>query len=79
MRLLWLFGFSRNGESLMKARKRAGEAAMTLAEEHHDILLVGHGLMNLLIARALKKADWIGPSRPGPGHWGYGVYEKAAC
>ena len=81
LRLLWLFGFSRNGESLVKARKRAREAAIeltSLADEQGDILLVGHGFMNHFIAGELRKMGWTGPSRPGHGHWGYGVYERAA-
>lgn len=80
LRLLWLFGFSRNGESLSGARKRARQAAARLAglaEEHQHILLVGHGFMNHFIARELKRMDWLGPSKPGKGYWGYAIYEKA--
>jgi hypothetical protein len=54
LRLLWLFGFSRNGESLIDARRRAKQAAkrlVELAEEHQKVLLVGHGFINQLIAK----------------------------
>lgn len=80
LRILWLFGFSRNGESLTKARKRARHAAARLAElaeEHQNILLVGHGFINHFIATELKKSGWLGPSKPGKGYWSYGIYERA--
>jgi broad specificity phosphatase PhoE len=80
LRILWLFGFSKNGESLADTRQRARRGAqelILLAEEHQTVLLVGHGFMNLLIAKELKKAGWLGPAKPGNGFWEYGVYEQA--
>jgi len=80
LRILWLFGFSRNGESLFNARKRARHAAKRLsklAEEHQNIVLVGHGFINYFIAKELKKNGWLGPSKPGKGYWGYGIYERS--
>lgn len=56
LRVMWLFGFKRNGESFKQAKNRAQIAAIklvTLAEEHENIILVGHGLMNRLIAKRL--------------------------
>lgn len=79
LRLLWLFGFSRNGESLRDARRRARQAAERLVEfaaEHQNVLLVGHGLINHFIAKELLKMGWLGPSMPGSGFWGYGIYER---
>lgn len=79
LRLLWLFGFSRNGESFADARKRARHAAVRLAEladEHQHVLLVGHGFINHFIAKELKKNGWSGPSKPGQGFWEYAVYEQ---
>lgn len=80
LRLMWLFGFSRNGESLSTARGRARQAAARLAEfaeEHQHVLLVGHGFINHFIAKELRKGGWLGPSTPGKGYWGYGCYERA--
>ena len=80
LRLLWLFGFSRNGESLNDARRRAKQAAkrlINLAEAHQNVLLVGHGFINRFIANELQKSNWRGPSKPGSGYWGYGIYERA--
>lgn len=80
LRLLWLFGFSRNGESLTDARRRARKAAerlVELAEEHQSVLLVGHGFINHFIAKELQKVGWLGPSKPSKGFWSYGIYERA--
>jgi broad specificity phosphatase PhoE len=82
LRLMWMFGFSRNGESLLDARKRAKQAAARLvefAEEHGDVLLVGHGFINYFIAKELRKSGWLGPSRPGNGYWGYACYERGSA
>jgi hypothetical protein len=76
-----MLGFSRNGESLLNARDRAREAAaklVQLAEEHHAVLLVGHGFINHFIAKELRSRGWLGPKKPGSGFWDYGVYEQAA-
>jgi broad specificity phosphatase PhoE len=81
LRLLWLFGFSRNGESLNDARRRAKQAAdrlIKLAEAHQNVLLVGHGFINHFIAKELLNSNWRGPSKPGTGYWGYGIYERAS-
>lgn len=80
LRILWVLGFSRNGESLINARVRAREAAsrlVQLAQEHQAVLLVGHGFINHFIAKELRKSGWFGPSKPGRGYWEYGVYEQA--
>jgi broad specificity phosphatase PhoE len=79
LRLMWLLGFSKNGESLMNARKRASEAAQMLvefAEQHEHVVLVGHGLMNRFIGKALMDIGWFGPSQPGKGYWEFGIYEQ---
>jgi broad specificity phosphatase PhoE len=80
-RFLWLFGISENGESRSHAKNRAELAAarlVELAEEHQDVLLVGHDFFNQLIARELRNHGWSGPSKPGNGFWEYGIYERAA-
>ena len=79
LRFLWLFGFSRNGESLCQARRRARQAAdqlVELAEAHQNVLLIGHGLMNHLIAKELLNSGWFGPEKPGKEFWSYGIYER---
>jgi broad specificity phosphatase PhoE len=62
-RIAWVLGWSRAREPWPAARRRASLAAARLAElarEHQSVLLVGHGLLNLLIQRALRAAGWTG-------------------
>ncbi|WP_026600581.1 histidine phosphatase family protein [Methylomonas sp. 11b] len=80
-RLLWLAGFGQNGEAYAVAKCRALQAAnrlIGLAEAHGNVLLVGHGLMNYLIAQQLRANGWRGPAKPGKRFWEYGVYECGA-
>jgi len=77
LRCMSVIGFSRNGESLSMAKKRAQVAASTLidvAHEHQSVLLVGHGFVNYFIAQELLARNWVGPSKPGSGYWEYGIY-----
>ena len=77
-RIMWLFGFNKNGESFKAAKLRAKQAAdklIALAEENQKVLLVGHGLLNRLIAKQLRNNNWIGPVSPGKKHWEFGVYK----
>lgn len=81
LRCLSVIGFSRNGESLAMAKRRAQVAASTLidmAHEHRSVLLVGHGFVNYFIAQELLARNWVGPSKPGGGYWEYGVYQYHA-
>ena len=78
-RLLWLIGYSNNSESLDEAKKRAMTAASRLDEmtrEHGTVLLMGHGVMNRLIAKAIRKRGWVNTKKLQNSHWGYGVFEK---
>ena len=79
-RLIWLLGFNKNGESFSLAKKRATKAAeklIILAHENDKIIVVGHGLMNRLIAKELRRKDWKGPSSPSKKYWQYGQYNKS--
>lgn len=78
LRLLWLAGFSRNGESYRAAKARAALAAARLAElagVNGEILLVGHGVMNYLIACRLRRMGWQGLVKSGQGYWQFAVFE----
>lgn len=78
LRVLWFFGFSKNGESFKQAKSRARLAAeklIALAQTHHDVLLVGHGFLNHFIAKELKKQGWQMSSKLGNGYWEYGVFK----
>jgi broad specificity phosphatase PhoE len=79
LRLMWLFGFSKNAESFKQAKFRAEQASnklIELAQENEKVILVGHGLMNRLIARQLRLKDWLGPASPGKKYWEFGKYKK---
>lgn len=75
-RLLWLVGYSRGAESIRAAKDRAKVAARRLATaaRHGPVLLVGHGVMNRLIAKELRLLGWIGYARHGDKYWGTNVY-----
>lgn len=78
-RVLWFFGYSNNSESYQDAKIRAKNSALkliALAKKHENILFVGHGIFNKLIAKELKSLGWSGPYNPGSKHWSFGVYKK---
>ncbi|MFP5390481.1 MAG: histidine phosphatase family protein [Gammaproteobacteria bacterium] len=74
-RLLWLAGWSGQVESRRAARLRAAWCARRLAELAADgpVLLVGHGIMNRMIAAELCAGGWESCGRAGAryrsGYW----------
>ena len=81
-RSAWFCGWSAGVESFRAARARAVRAATllaTCAAEHGTVALVGHGLMNVFIARRLRAAGWSGPRLTPQRHWGYASYERIAA
>ena len=77
LRLLWLFGFKKNGESFLQAKERsklATEKLIALAQVNEKIIVVGHGLMNRLIGRQLKKKSWLVSPIVGKSYWEYRSY-----
>ena len=78
-RIMWLFGFHKNGEPFSRAKIRAKQAALKLielAEENEKVILIGHGVMNRLIARQLRLKNWQGPGSPGRKYWEFGIYRN---
>lgn len=81
-RLAWFCGFSGEIESVAQATVRAHSAAdklVAVAKEKGSVLLVGHGIMGMLIARRLVELGWAGPSRPVHKFWQFSVYHHAAA
>jgi broad specificity phosphatase PhoE len=79
-RAAWALGFSANAESFSAAKVRARLAATRLIELGRDtssVLLIGHGIMNMLIAQQLLKLGASGPKRPAGRCWGCSVYRLA--
>ena len=79
-RTLWFMGYAGGAESYIQARRRAVEAAQHLIEHARDIgsvALIGHGMMNLFIAKYLLSQGWDGPKKRNSDHWGWSVYRSA--
>lgn len=77
LRIMWLFGFSKNGESFSQAKKRSKQAAeklILLAQENEKIIVVGHGLINRLIGKQLEKESWQASQRKGKSYWEFRKY-----
>ena len=77
-RVLWMLGLLRGDASFRAVRTRAERAAdrlITLAEEHGDIVLMGHGGINHLIGRALRRRGWNVEKKGGVKNWGFWRYE----
>lgn len=70
-RLAWFAGYCGKAESLREAKARAQAAASRLAgfaENDGSVLLVGHGIMNHLIAQQLSEMGWQGARRTRSGY-----------
>lgn len=78
-RVLWFLGLSPRCESFRGVKKRAQFAAnqlQQLAQQQGTVMLVGHGLFNRFIAKALSAQGWHGPSSLGSRYWDYSVFKK---
>jgi broad specificity phosphatase PhoE len=72
LRCLWFSGYSSGCESLSNAKDRSEKASKLLVEyakEHNTVVLVGHGLFNMLIAKELQKMGWKGKRKINSNHW----------
>jgi broad specificity phosphatase PhoE len=68
----WFCGFSAHAEPLSAATVRAELAAqrlLELARESGSVFLIGHGIMNRLVARQLRARGAVGPLSPSHGWW----------
>lgn len=83
--LLWIFldrlllslGYSPHSQFQADNKERVRKAAELLEQQSHEtgsVVLVGHGITNLFIARELKKRGWCGPRTPKMEHWGCTTY-----
>lgn len=77
-RTLWLLGYHHDDiESYRTTRLRAARAAEMLIShttENTSVCLVGHGMMNIFIARCLIRRGWLGAKKPDGNYWGYSEY-----
>ena len=75
----WYCGWSPGVESFAEARRRASRMAVRLAELARDretLLLAGHGQMNGLIGKRLRRSGWRGPWLRPRRYWAFAVYES---
>ncbi|MBP2169624.1 broad specificity phosphatase PhoE [Erwinia toletana] len=77
-RLLWFCGYSGSVESFKTASARAKQAAQQLIalSEQGTVLLVGHGIMNKMIARELRKRGWQAEKHASSRHWSTAIYNR---
>ncbi|MEE3661756.1 histidine phosphatase family protein [Brenneria sp. g21c3] len=77
-RLAWLCGYRRHVESKHQARQRAYLAANQLIAlaESGSVLLLGHGMMNHLIAKQLQRQGWSEERKQGHGYWRAAIYKR---
>ncbi|WP_130833887.1 histidine phosphatase family protein [[Erwinia] mediterraneensis] len=75
---LWLCGLAGRTESLQHARQRARQAADKLValSRRGTVLLVGHGLMNKMITRELRKRGWQAEKHASSRHWSTSIYHR---
>jgi broad specificity phosphatase PhoE len=79
-RAAWYCGWSPGVESFTEARRRASAAATlleTLALERGFLLLIGHGQLNGLIGKRLRRSGWRGPWLRPRRYWAFAVYQRS--
>jgi broad specificity phosphatase PhoE len=79
--LAWFLGWSAQVESLQQVSQRANFAVAELtkiAQQQGTVLLVGHGIINLLIARKLRSLGWQGAWFPNSAYWGSSEYTMSS-
>ena len=77
-RLLWFCGYATDAETVQAARVRARTAAERLASlaKGGSVLLMGHGIMNQLIANELMALGWVGQLNHKSRYWSAGIYSR---
>ncbi len=72
-RVMWLLGILKGEGSFAHSKARAQKAAKKLEElarEHGDVTLMGHGGMNAMMGKALKRRRWkVVRKSGGIGNW----------
>ncbi|MGK3143233.1 histidine phosphatase family protein [Pantoea sp. C2G6] len=78
LRTLWFCGYAGEAESLRRARSRASAAAEKLIDhsQRGTVLLLGHGIMNKMIARELRKRGWQAEKHASSRHWSSAIYHR---
>jgi len=76
-RIAWLFGYSKNAISFKDSKLEAKEGAKILVDlaKDADVMLVGHGVKNRLIAKELQKLGFKELKNSGSKNWGFIILE----
>jgi broad specificity phosphatase PhoE len=77
-RLAWWLDITSSPEPIAAARHRAKRVTnklVSLALEHHSVLVIGHGTFNALLARRLRRLGWAGPLLPPSRYWSVATYK----
>lgn len=77
-RVAWFVGYTNRSESFKESKSRAKKATnklIELCENNATVTLLGHGIMNKLIARELLKIGWKKRGKFGIKNWSYGIFE----
>lgn len=79
-RIMWLFGFAKNGEAIADAKKRGRQCVDKLCQDatsNDTVLFLGHGIMNRLISSELKKQGWNKLAGSTEQYWSYVIWQKS--
>jgi len=77
-RVMWLFGYSKDCESYKEAKLRAKKATDKLlkyAKNNEKVILIGHGIINKLIAKVLISRGVTLVEQTGHTNLGYSIFE----
>jgi len=73
-RLIWYFGYIGGVESRSQAHERANQAAQQLIQHANaagSVALIGHGIMNMFIAKNLVRHGWHSSKKITRSHWSW--------
>ena len=75
-RLLWFFGYSRGVDSVHATREcaKVGAQKLIYLAQNGSVLLIGHGIMNRLIAKELAASGWVPRTRHDGKYWSTMVF-----
>jgi len=77
LRWLMVLRLGKADATFRLSKQRAHRAATLLEEKaktYENVMLIGHGGMNWLIGKELKKRGWHPVIRTGHGNWDYSVF-----
>jgi broad specificity phosphatase PhoE len=77
-RISWFLGYTGSVESRRAAVARAHRVARQLSQlaPSGPVTVIGHGIMNLLVARELRRLGWAGPRLPSHQHGGTSTFRR---